>query len=71
MGGLAHYLKGGSNMVGIWRVYNAALRIQDIAYDSSQSVEEKLTMTGLKDAFVDAKQKLRNFYREKQEETEW
>jgi hypothetical protein len=62
--------------MGIYKVRDSAGKIQAIANDDSHSVEEQIhsikqVMTIIKDEFVDAKQKLRAFYREEQEETDW
>jgi hypothetical protein len=78
--GLAHWLKGQCSGIGIWKVRSTALEIQDIAADRAadglQSVEERIhrikqLMSGMKDTFVDAKEKFRTFYREEHEETVW
>jgi hypothetical protein len=62
--------------MGIYKVRDSARKIQGIARDTSLSVEERIhdikqVMIIMKNDFVDAKQKLRAFYREEQEETEW
>jgi hypothetical protein len=62
--------------MGIYKVRDLAGEIQGIANDLSRSIEERIhsikqVMDRIKDDFVDAKQKLRAFYREEQEETDW
>jgi hypothetical protein len=62
--------------MGIYKVRDLAREIQGIANDLSHSIEERIhnikqVMDRIKDDFVHAKQKLRAFYREEQEETDW
>ena len=77
---LAHWLKGQCGTIGISKVRDTAIKIQQIAADRAAdgllSVEEsihriKQLMSGMEDAFVDANEKFRTFYREEQEETVW
>jgi hypothetical protein len=62
--------------MGIYKVRDLAGEIQGIANDLSRSIEQRIhgikqVMDRIKDDFVDAKQKLRAFYREEHEETDW
>jgi hypothetical protein len=62
--------------MGIYKVRDLAGEIQGVANDLSRSIKERIrgikqVMDRIKDDFVDAKQKLRAFYREEQEETDW
>jgi hypothetical protein len=62
--------------MGIYKVRDLAGEIQGIANDLSRSIEQRIhgikqVMDRIKDDFVDAKKKLRAFYREEHEETDW
>jgi HPt (histidine-containing phosphotransfer) domain-containing protein len=72
---VAHYIKGRCGTIGITKVRALVETIQDTAYGDSPIEDTSRLITQLvgetKDAFVNAHQRLRAFYREPKVEIEW